>query len=100
MFRNLIFLILLMTSSSAALAAVRGSLGAGMETRMQREVNPDYMETKALGQLFGQIIFGKWVAHGELGEERQESRTGALSVSSHSIGAGSPSTAISVSNCR
>lgn len=69
-------------------ASTLGSFGAGLETRMQREVNPSYSEMKSLGQLFLQFDFGRWVLHSEVGEEEQDSQVGMLSVSSRTLNGG------------
>ena len=36
------------------------SVGTSLEARPQREVNPDFYEATAMGQLFAQASFGKW----------------------------------------
>ena len=38
-------------------ASLNFTAGTGLETRIQREVNPDYAEVKTVGQLFAQMQF-------------------------------------------
>ena len=53
MHRHLI-LSLLLFSAAAMADAPSLSAGLGLEARMQKEVNPDYIEGKTLGQVFAQ----------------------------------------------
>lgn len=87
MFRTLV-LLALTAHASPSLAAPSWTVGTGLETRFQKEVNPDYAEMKAIGQLFAQANFGVWAGHAELGHEVQESNSGALSITSKSLNFG------------
>ena len=87
MFRHLISLSLLI---SGAAGAERPAfvVGAGLEMRMQRELNPDFVEGKSLGQIFAQARFETWAFHTELGQEKRESSSGGLKITAKSTNAG------------
>lgn len=87
MYGRLIFLASLFSVNAFA-EVPKISLGTGYEARMQREVNPDYVEMKSLGQLFGQVRFEKWALHLEIGDEERTTNYGAMKVYSRSINAG------------
>lgn len=75
-------------SCSLAHARPDWAAGTGIEARMQREVNPDYAETRVLPQLFVQMRFVNWGAHLEAGTEKSSSESGALRIDSRSHNAG------------
>ncbi len=87
MFRALIVL-MVFTSCAAMAERPALSMGAGFEARMQRELNPDYVEMKSLGQLFVQARFEKWAVHAEVGDERRVSNAGGLKITARSINTG------------
>lgn len=64
------------------------SAGTGLETRFQKEVNPDYSDVQILGQLFGQLNLGRWLAHAELGHEERDTSTGLLAIETRSLNIG------------
>jgi hypothetical protein len=64
------------------------SVGTAMEARMQREVNPDYYEASAIGQLFAQASFGKWAALLEVGQDSSDSSSGGVSVDNDTLSVG------------
>ncbi len=61
------------------------NLGTGLEARLQRDVNPDYAEPAALGQLFVRADFGPWGAQVEVSEETRNTSAGAMQVDSRSL---------------
>ena len=64
------------------------SAGLGIEARMQREMNPDYVEGKTLGQVFAQVLWPKWGVHAEFGQEKRVSNSGAMTITSKSYNTG------------
>ena len=58
------------------------SIGTSVEARAQREVNPDFYEATAVGQLFAQASIGKWAGLLEVGQDSRDSRTGGMSIDS------------------
>ncbi|MGE0526518.1 MAG: hypothetical protein AB7G93_05070 [Bdellovibrionales bacterium] len=70
--------------SSAATEAVsrrvRWGGGMGIEGRLSKEVNPDYVETGALPRLYGQAFLWPWGASLELGQQKQVSEAGGLAI--------------------
>ena len=64
------------------------SVGTSLEARPQREVNPDFYEATAMGQLFAQASFGKWAGLLEVGRETKDSSTGGMSIDSDTTVAG------------
>jgi|GEM_PF-4692806 len=83
MLRPVIGLFLLISVSTVQ-AAPKWSGGLGYEARVQREVNPDFSETKGLPQVFAQMLFVNWIAHVEAGTEQDSSNSGALKITTRS----------------
>ncbi len=92
MYRSIAFVLIL--SCSQVWAEPQNSAepqfggGLGYEVRIQREVNPDFAETKSVPQLFAQMLFTHWGAHVEAGTETQSSNSGGLSVDARSVNVG------------
>lgn len=68
----------------AASARPLWTLGLGFEARLQRQVNPDFVESKGLPQAFARMSWTNWEVQVELAAENQESSAGALKITSHS----------------
>lgn len=60
--------------------------GVGLESRLQREVNPGFARLTEVGQLFQQISFARWGVALEESLERRDSGEGALRVQTRSLG--------------
>ena len=71
-------------SGSIAWAGPDYAFGLGMESRFQREVNPDYNDMKNMGELYGKNRFWPWSLVVEAGQEGRESSSGSLSVRAES----------------
>jgi hypothetical protein len=84
MFRALV-LIAVMIFASTAVAGPQIGLGFGFELRAQREVNPDFTETKGVPQFFAQMQFINWGGQVEAAVEKQTSGSGGLMISSQSF---------------
>jgi hypothetical protein len=87
MFRTHI-LVALIIFSPAVFAGPQWGLGLGFELRAQREVNPDFAETKGVPQFFAQMQFVNWGAQVEAALEKQSSGSGGLNISSRSANFG------------
>jgi hypothetical protein len=88
MCRLLIAVLLLLFTLTAQAEASSISAGLGLEARMQKEVNPDYIEGKTLGQIFAQVLWENWGLHVELGKEDHVTNAGAMTISSKSYNSG------------
>lgn len=64
------------------------SAGLGVEGRLQKEVNPDFVEGRTVGMLFGQILFSRWGIHSELSVEDHTSNSGAMTIAAKTYSAG------------
>jgi hypothetical protein len=83
--RILIFLSLLVAGSSAlALTQSDFSMGFGMESRAQRDVNPDYVNPLYSGQLFAKLRLKPWDLVLETSRSERDSGSGSLRVHSES----------------
>lgn len=80
MFRALTILTLALLSSFAS--AAQYALGGGMESRLQKEVNPDYVEAKHVGGVFGKISFWPMAVVVEAAQQERESQVGGLKIKS------------------
>lgn len=85
---RIVILALFFSASAAAFARPQFGGGLGFETRMQREVNPEYAEAKSHPHLFAQMLFVNWGAHLEISNETQSSSSGVLVVNSRSLNTG------------
>ena len=85
---HLLLPMLMLTFCSQTFARPLWSIGTSMEARAQREVNPDFYEASAVGQLFAQASFGKWAGLLEVGQESRDSSTGGMSIDSDTVMAG------------
>lgn len=88
MLRYACYLTFALIAHSASAEYQGFAAGLSLEARMQKEVNPDYIEGKTLGHVFGQVRFEKWRLHGELGQEKHTTNTGGLTISSKTVVAG------------
>jgi hypothetical protein len=86
--RRLLIAASLLVALQAQAEAPSISAGLGLEARMQKEVNPDYIEGKTLGQIFAQAIWENWGLHAELGKEDHVTNAGAMIIGSRSYNAG------------
>lgn len=75
-------IVLLAAFSGAATAAPQWGLGFGMESRLDREVNPDYADVHSAPQLYGKIDLAPWAFVVETSQQSSESGEGSLHVSS------------------
>ena len=80
--------LLLATASAGADRAYKFGMGIGLETRLQREINPGFTDVRAAGQVFQMFRLHPWTAAVEAGYERQESGSGGFKVTSSSLAAG------------
>jgi hypothetical protein len=60
--------------------SLQWSAGMAVEGRVQKDVNPDYYDGRALGQLFARARLAPWSGLLELGEERRQTSSGNLSI--------------------
>lgn len=82
----IIFILLWSLSTAWATAKTDLTMGLGMETRFQREVNPDYTSARFSGQLYAQVQQWPWVLALELTPtERSSTSSGSLRVQSEVI---------------
>lgn len=72
------------SEDSAAPTAWRTSLGLGLESRLSREINPDYVEVQNLPKLYFLLRHYPYGLSVELGEESRTSRAGALKINTSS----------------
>ncbi len=72
--------------SASVLALPRWSGGVGYEARLEREVNPDFVETKGVPQIFARVSWTSWEAQLEFSSEKGASSAGALKVQSQTVG--------------
>lgn len=56
-------------------------LGLGLESRLEREVNPDFFQLQSLGHYYGILGRGIYSLLFELSRERQHSQSGAMAIS-------------------
>lgn len=77
-------LILLILFAPTVFAGPQWGLGLGFELRAQREVNPDFAETKGVPQFFAQMQFVNWGAQVEAATEKQSTNSGGLTITSQS----------------
>lgn len=79
----IIFTLLFSLPSAWADVSTALTMGLGMETRLQREVNPDYTSARFSGQLYAQVHQWPWVLALELTPtERHSTSSGSLRVQS------------------
>lgn len=60
------------------------SMGLGLFSRMDREVNPDFYELRHVPELYGKLRYARWGLILEVGHEEQESASGAMSITHES----------------
>jgi opacity protein-like surface antigen len=82
--RILILFALCFASSAFALTQKDFAMGVGMETRAQRDVNPDETAPKYSGMLFAKLRFKPWDALLETARDERDSSSGSLRVHSES----------------
>jgi hypothetical protein len=82
-------LIFLLLSSMPVMAAQDFALGMAMESRAQREVNPDFTDMRNSPQLYLKYrVLPAWFALGEISSESRDSSSGSLHVEAHSLKTG------------
>ena len=81
-----ILALLLFSASLQAYALTQKdfSMVVAMETRANREVNPDYVNPKYSGMLFAKLRLRPWNILLEMSRSERDSRSGALHVNSES----------------
>lgn len=79
-----VILLIVFSMLSTAAARPQWGLGLGYEGRLQKEVNPDYMEVKSVYHGFVQARFHPWIAHLDLGYESGKDSSGGLTIASRS----------------
>jgi hypothetical protein len=60
------------------------AMGLGLETRAQRDVNPDATTAKSTDEFYGKIRFFPWALEIETGREESASGSGSLTIKSES----------------
>ena len=75
-----IVLVTMLACSVGARAFPMWGLGAEMESRSARDVNPDYTGVHSVGGIFGKLSFDPWAALLEISREAHDSGSGSLSV--------------------
>ncbi len=61
------------------------SAGVGLQSRLEREINPDFVKSKNSGQLFAQVLYLPYVLNMELGREEGSSRMGGLTITHSTV---------------
>lgn len=80
MLRFVILLALISIGTSLHAKTVRFTTGMGLETRVDREINPGFSEVRPVGQVFQQIHFHPWTLALEFGYQKKDSSAGALRI--------------------
>lgn len=80
MLRPSLYLILFLFVQAASAEYQGVAAGLGLEARMQKEVNPDYVEGKTLGQVFAQVLFENWTLHMDFGQEKHVTNAGGITI--------------------
>lgn len=83
MFKSIILILSLMFFPVAH-AEPQWALGAAMESRFQREVNPDYGGVQNVGAFFTKLRLAPWAMVLEVGHEDRHSSSGSLSIHTQS----------------
>ncbi|MBX3022591.1 MAG: hypothetical protein KF799_13040 [Bdellovibrionales bacterium] len=73
---------MLLVASMAEARVFKMATGLGLEGRVDREINPGFMEMRPVGVLFQQISFNRWSANLEFGYQKKDSGAGSLRVQS------------------
>jgi hypothetical protein len=81
-------LLILLAIFSLQVSATEWGMGMALQGRVQADINPDYYQTKALGQLFARARQVPWSVLLELGDERQHTSAGSYSIGSQSTSLG------------
>lgn len=82
--RRLLVILILVCASARATAKEQWAFGLGMESRLQREVNPDFTGLTNTPQYYVKYNFLPWSALVEFGQEGRDSSSGSLHVQSSS----------------
>jgi opacity protein-like surface antigen len=82
--RALIFVVAFFASHAFALTQKDFAMGVGMETRAQRDVNPDETAPKYSGVLYAKLRFKPWDALFETARDERDSSSGSLRIHSES----------------
>jgi len=84
--RALIFLSLILSGANcfAEASKLDMAMGFGMESRMQRDVNPEYNTQQNSGQLYAKLRFWPWALEIETGRSELDSGQGSLRIRSES----------------
>ena len=81
--RTLIATVLALFTAPVFATPLQYSLGLGMESRLVKEVNPDYSNPQFAGQLYGKIRHWPWDLSVELTpQEKRNTASGNLSITS------------------
>ena len=88
MLRTLTVALVLNLVGGSIASAATWSMGGLMESRMQKEVNPDYAELKNTGGIFAKVGFWPMAVLLESAREERDSGSGGLKVSSESTSLG------------
>lgn len=88
MLRTVIALFVALLFHASAFARQEVAMGLAMESRVQREVNPDIGNLHSLGMVYAKWKFAQWSALFETGLEEHDSGTGSLNVKTETIGVG------------
>ncbi len=81
--RTLTLVLFTLISAPAFAAPSTYSMGLGMESRLVKEVNPDYTNAQFAGQLYGTVRFWPWDLSVEVTpEEKRSAASGSLSITS------------------
>ena len=82
--RSLIFAILLVSSPAFALTQSDFAMGVGLESRMQRDVNPDYSNPRSSGNLYAKLRMRPWDLLIETARDEQSTGSGSLRIRNES----------------
>lgn len=83
--RPVLALMLLLMAPNLWAAPTVWSTGLGMESRMQREVNPDYVDMRNSGTLYAKARFWPMAALLEAAREDRDSHSGDLRIKASSM---------------
>ncbi len=86
MWKLILFIPAFLSSQVLAASAERDwGIGAGIEARARQDVNPEYVESRALPQVFAQYRrYWPWAVTLEAGYERMDSSSGGFTINSES----------------
>lgn len=88
MLRPSLYLIFFLFMQAASAEYQGVAAGLGIEARMQKEVNPDYVEGKTLGQVFARARFEKWTLNMDFAQEKHTTNAGGITIGTKTFIAG------------